>query len=45
MGHDEPRPKRKLRKKPTLEELIAQITPANRHAEVDWGKPRGKEVR
>lgn len=28
----------------TLEELVAQITPENRHGEVDWGPPVGKEV-
>ncbi len=30
--------------KPTLQIVVARITPANRHPEVDWGKPRGKEV-
>lgn len=29
---------------PSLEELIAQITPENRHGETDWGPPVGKEV-
>jgi antitoxin MazE len=29
---------------PSLEELIARITPENRHGEVDWGLPVGKEV-
>lgn len=28
----------------TLEELVAQITPENRHEEIDWGPPVGKEV-
>lgn len=28
----------------TLESLVAQITPKNRHSELDWGKPRGNEV-
>lgn len=28
----------------TLEELVAQITPENRHSEIDWGPPVGKEV-
>ncbi len=28
----------------TLEELVAQITPENRHEAVDWGPPVGKEV-
>jgi antitoxin MazE len=27
-----------------LEELLAQVTPENRHDEVDWGEPEGKEV-
>ncbi len=27
-----------------LEELLAQVTPENRHDEVDWGEPQGKEV-
>ena len=27
-----------------LDELLAQITPENRHDEVDWGGPRGKEA-
>jgi len=31
-------------KKPTLKTLVAAIRPGNRHAEVDWGKPKGKEV-
>jgi len=29
---------------PTLEELVAQITPENRHKETDWGPDRGTEV-
>lgn len=32
------------KRKPTLEELMAQITPENQHDEVDWGKPEGNEV-
>lgn len=28
---------------PTLEALVAQITPENRHAEVDWGQDVGRE--
>ena len=32
------------RKKATLDELVAAITPENRHEEVDWGEPVGKEV-
>ena len=27
----------------TLHDLLAGITPANRHAEVNWGAPQGKE--
>lgn len=29
---------------PTVEELAAQITPENRHEEIDWGPPVGKEI-
>ena len=28
----------------TLEELVSQITPENRHGEIDWGPPVGTEV-
>ena len=28
----------------TDSKLIAQITPINRHTEMHWGTPRGKEV-
>jgi len=27
-----------------LSALVRKITPANRHAETDWGKPTGREV-
>jgi hypothetical protein len=27
-----------------LDALVARITPENRHPEVDWGEPRGKEI-
>jgi antitoxin MazE len=30
--------------KVSLKELVARITPDNRHQEVDWGEPVGKEV-
>lgn len=30
---------------PTLNELVAGITEDNRHGEVDWGRPVGREVR
>jgi antitoxin MazE len=29
---------------PTLEELVAKITPENRHVEIDWGPAVGKEI-
>ena len=32
------------RKEPALKRLLANIWPKNLHAEVDWGKPRGKEA-
>jgi antitoxin MazE len=28
----------------SLEELLEQVTPRNRHDEIDCGKPQGKEV-
>ena len=33
-----------IRKKVSLDELVAAIKPDNIHKEVDWGKPVGKEV-
>ncbi len=27
-----------------LDELLAQVTPSNKHAEVEWGDRRGKEI-
>jgi antitoxin MazE len=36
-----------IRRRPpryTLDELVDQITPENRHEEADWGEPHGKEV-
>jgi antitoxin MazE len=35
---------RPVHPKLTLESLIAAITPENRHKELDWGRPVGKEV-
>jgi antitoxin MazE len=35
---------RRAEKVPTLEELVAQITPKNRHEETKWGPDRGKEI-
>ena len=32
------------RRVPTLEEMLANITPENLHGEFDWGPPVGKEV-
>jgi antitoxin MazE len=29
---------------PTLKELVAKITPENRHGETDWGPDVGKEA-
>jgi antitoxin MazE len=40
-GRVELRPAEKI---PTLEELVAQITPENRHEETDWGPDVGKEI-
>jgi antitoxin MazE len=34
---------RRAEKIPTLEELVAQITPENRHGEIDWGPAVGRE--
>ncbi|MGA2431630.1 MAG: hypothetical protein ABSH13_24250 [Candidatus Acidiferrum sp.] len=36
---------RKAKHAPTLEELVLRITPENRHSEVDWAEPVGKEPR
>jgi antitoxin MazE len=33
------------RRKYTLQELVSKITPQNRHPEMDWGPPQGKEIR
>ena len=32
------------RPKYSLKQLVSKITPQNRHAETDWGRPMGKEV-
>jgi antitoxin MazE len=37
----------RIRRRPrryTLDELLDQVTPENRHGETDWGEPQGKEV-
>ncbi len=35
---------RKPRTKPTLEQLVSDITPETQHAASDWGEPVGKEL-
>jgi antitoxin MazE len=35
---------RPARRRPTLDELLAKVTPDNIHEEVNWGPPRGKEA-
>jgi antitoxin MazE len=35
---------RRAEKIPTLEELVAQITPKNRYKETTWWPDRGKEI-
>ena len=35
---------RSKRRKYALAELVARITPKNRHTETDWGRPQGKEI-
>lgn len=35
---------RSTRQRPTLTRLVKQITPKNRHGEIDWGAPRGHEL-
>ena len=34
---------RSAERTPTLDELVAQITPENRHPETDWGPDVGRE--
>ncbi|MBI4118838.1 MAG: AbrB/MazE/SpoVT family DNA-binding domain-containing protein [Parcubacteria group bacterium] len=38
------KPKSKLKRKFTLEELLSKITPKNRHKETNWGRPVGREI-
>jgi len=35
---------RPSRRKYSLEELVSDITPENRHPEIDWGEPVGGEA-
>jgi antitoxin component of MazEF toxin-antitoxin module len=48
VGEDEVRLKKakplRRRRKYTLAELLAQVTPESIHPEVDFGRPLGKEV-
>ena len=30
--------------KPSLHQLVKEITDKNRHGETDWGKPTGREI-
>jgi antitoxin component of MazEF toxin-antitoxin module len=39
--HNEVRPGRKVS---NLKQLVAKITPENRHGETDWGADVGKEI-
>jgi antitoxin MazE len=39
------KPKRRRRRRYTLEQLVAGIRPENRHRELEWGPPVGSEVR
>ncbi|MFD1363141.1 AbrB/MazE/SpoVT family DNA-binding domain-containing protein [Lentibacillus salinarum] len=32
------------KRKPTLDDLLSQITPENQHEEIDFGKPQGDEL-
>ncbi len=38
------RPKRRRLRRYTLEQLVARITPENRHRKIEWGPPVGNEV-
>jgi antitoxin component of MazEF toxin-antitoxin module len=35
---------RAVRRRYTLDQLVGGITKKNRHGEIDWGRPAGKEV-
>jgi len=35
---------KKAKKKEKLKEMINKITPENKHKEIKWGKPIGKEI-
>jgi antitoxin MazE len=36
--------RKRFRRRCTLEQLVAGITPENRHRELEWGPPVGNEV-
>lgn len=38
------KPKRHQQRRYRLEQLVAGITPENRHREIEWGPPVGNEV-
>ena len=38
------KPKRRRQRRYTLEQLVADIKPENRHREFEWGPPVGNEV-
>ena len=38
------KPKLRRRRRYTLEQLVAGISPENRHREIEWGPPVGNEV-
>jgi antitoxin MazE len=38
------KPRRRQRRRYTLEQLVAGIRPENRHREIEWGPPVGNEV-
>jgi antitoxin MazE len=35
---------KRRQRRDTLQELVARITPENRHDELEWGQPVGNEV-
>jgi len=39
-----PQKNKKKKKKYSLEELLAKVTPENLHGEIDFGPPVGKEI-
>lgn len=35
---------RAVKTQPSLENVLSRVTAKNRHAEADWGRPKGKEI-